>query len=104
MSDDPILAFKFEGPDCRPLSEYTELQRAVMPVVGVTTTIVEPLATCFGISPSVPLVATAWHVVQAFIEEHEAGLRDGSCHLAAVWETNERIPKSDLDLGGPLPI
>lgn len=104
MTHDPILEFRFEGPECRPLHDYTELQRAVMPLVGIADETVTPLATCFGISTSAPLVVTAWHVIQGFVREHHSALLDGSASIAAIWEANERVDGASLDLGGPQPV
>jgi Trypsin-like peptidase domain len=101
---EPLHAFKFERAEIRPLTAYSELQKAIMPVVGLADGTLKPFATCFRISRSLPIVITAWHVVSEFIEANGACLRDGSCHLAVIYETDARIPGTDLDLGGPLPV
>lgn len=100
----PLHAFKFDGPEIHPVTEYTPLQTAIMPIVGVADGVVTPFATGFSISTSLPLIVTAWHVIDEFVDQNLDGLSDGSCYLAVLYESDERLPGTDLDLGGPMPV
>jgi hypothetical protein len=103
-SQPPIHALRFDGPEIKRIEEYSPLQTAILPVAGLADGVLEPFATCFGISRSLPIVVTAWHVVSDFIDANRAGLADGTCHLAVIYETDEPEPGTDFHIGGPLPV
>ncbi len=76
-----------------------------MPIVSYKEGEVSPLATCFSISRYLPhLVVTAAHVIDQFIADNEPQLRDGTCHIAALFESGDKLQESDVDAGGPVPV
>jgi hypothetical protein len=101
---EPLHSFSFPDPDVRPVEgPYSHLQQAIMPVVGMAGGQVEAFASAFCISVSMSIVVTAWHVIDNFVTNNRIGLANGSCHLAVVFETSEKLPAGHY-LGGPLPV
>lgn len=102
---EPLYSYMFDGAESMPVDEaYNELQRAIMPVVGVSGGSVEAFATCFSISSSMSLIVTAWHVIDDFVREHRAALEVGRAHAAVIYESDEPTPSGRGAIGGPLPL
>lgn len=102
---EPLYTYRFDGAQSMPVDEmYNELQRAIMPVVGVADGVVEPFATCFCISSTMSLIVTAWHVVEEFMAGHRSELEAGASHLAVVYESDEPHQNGHGAIGGPLPV
>lgn len=101
----PLHSYRFTGAESMPLDgAYNELQRAIMPVVGVANDFVEPFATCFCISSTMSLIVTAWHVVDEFIADRRSSLGTGASHLAVIYESDDPQPSGEGAIGGPLPV
>lgn len=100
----PIYTTQFTQPDIRQVDpSYSEVQRAVLPVVGFANGSLEPFATAFCISTTLSLALTAWHNVEKFITTHGAALAQGECQLAVMLETDQKLGDGRY-LGGPVPV
>jgi hypothetical protein len=86
------------------LSDYSDLQSMVMPVVSLQ----EGRLECWGTAVCVGALGwflTARHVVDDFVDAY-GHIDDGTTGLFVLWETDERLPgrgPSDY-LGAPLPV
>jgi Trypsin-like peptidase domain len=95
---------KFSDPDIVEVSQYAEVQRAIMPVVSYRDRTITPLATCFSISEHLPIIVTAAHVIRDFIEANADALVAGVSHIYVLYEAGQMVPGDDVDLGGPIPV
>lgn len=103
--DEPVHSYQFDGAEIAPCDDtYSELQKAVMPLVGVADQQLTPLGSCFSISASMNLIVTAWHVVDSFIGAHHSSLEAGTARLDVLYETADEVPGRSGHIGCPLPV
>ena len=95
----------FAGRELKAIDEYTEIQRAVLPVIGIRADgIVEGLGTAYCVCDSPSVLISARHVIEAFIRANRADLMAGTASIQVVWETNKKNPDMATDLGAPVPL
>lgn len=96
----PILEVSFED-DYQELTEYTELQKAVVPLFKESADGWEGLGTAFCIGHD-GLFVTARHVL---LPDFEAFKR-GECEIKALFETDTKVTKNgrEMDLGAWLHV
>lgn len=101
----PRRALSFATGGFQPVTvPYTEVQQAVMPVVGWDGARLVALATAFAIVAD-GILLTARHVVDDFVAEHADQMDEGEAGLYVLWETDEPSPTDPtMMLGAPLPV